>query len=165
MPSAPAESYVDKARRAIRGPADVVLLVRMTAWCVTFRVLKHVLPIESLVALARFGITVPDVRPQARMKDREARVVTLCRWVARFTRVSNRGPCLERSLIVHRYLAALGAHPTLVIGVATGESATNPLRGHAWVVVDGEAVDETPQSLAGFHAVVEFEADGHRVSA
>jgi hypothetical protein len=33
------------------------------------------------------------------------------------------------------------------------------------VVVDGVALDETEESLSGFHTVVEFDAGGHRVPA
>jgi hypothetical protein len=169
-------SYLAKARRQVRGPADVLLLARMTAWCVALRALKHVVPLATLVRMAHPRRTqrtkiAPGTRNHGKgagqapgTKDQEP-VVVLSRWVARFTRLSARGPCLERSLVAYRYLTLANFEPRLVVGVAPGQANGDPVRGHAWVVVDGVALDETAESLSGFHTVVEFDAGGRRVPA
>jgi hypothetical protein len=152
-----AGGYVAKARQFVHGPSDLWLLARMTVWCCTFRCLKRVVPLPVLVNLARRISPRVDGAP-----DRD-KIVTLARWVSRFTRVSPQGDCLERGLVTYRYLIAQQQSPTLVIGVAASPSAA--VRGHAWVEVAGTPVDDTAESLEGFRPIVSFAANGQRGEA
>lgn len=106
------------------GPWGWLLVVRMAGWRLALSVLKRLMPLERLVRLT--------ASPGARQRDlgREELAV---RVTARLWR-SSEGPCLERSLALHRELGRLGARPELVLGMSRVDSR---LVGHAWVVVDG----------------------------
>ncbi|MBS1819448.1 MAG: lasso peptide biosynthesis B2 protein [Acidobacteria bacterium] len=149
---APPERLV-RLRRELAGPGHAWLLVRLALWCVCLRVLKFLVPLPDLVALVR-----RDPRAARRDPREEQRLVTLTRWASRATQWSSRGDCLERALVAYRYLTAANARPTLVVGLAEGEREA---RGHAWVTVDGMAVDDTTDTLDGFVPVVSFGPDGH----
>jgi Transglutaminase-like superfamily len=68
------------------------------------------------------------------------------------------GNCLERSLVLCRYLSAAGSDPELLVGMRRGEK--DLLEGHAWVVARGHAVGEPPNSLEGYAKVVGFRGEG-----
>jgi Transglutaminase-like superfamily len=133
-------------------PADLWLALRMAGWRLVLPPLKRRLPVTRLVRLMWKGERSRPVTP-----GREARIAELARVVYRSEHASRRGNCLERSLVLYRYLSAAGADPQLVVGLRSGEAA---VRGHAWVAVRGQPVEEPPQSLAGLTHVVSFRGDG-----
>lgn len=153
-----ARALLVRARRELDGPGDVFLMARMVGWALAVRVLKHGVSLPQLVRLACW--VGPVVPPSSK---REEKVVTIARWACRVTRWSSGGNCLERGLIMYRYLAAAGASPTLVVGVAARSHPEDLLRGHAWVKVGNVALGESPESLAGFQPVLAFAADGGSV--
>ena len=55
-----ARGWMAKARTQVSTPADIWLLARMAACCVTLRLLKHVVPLPRLVLLVR-QLHVADV--------------------------------------------------------------------------------------------------------
>jgi hypothetical protein len=136
----------------LTSPADAWLVLRMAGWRLVLPLLKGRLPLTRLVRLMWRGERARPVTAA-----REARVAELARVVYRSEHVSRRGNCLERSLVLYRYLSAAGADPHLVVGIRSGEA---PVRGHAWVTVRGEPVEEPPQSLEGLTRVVSFRGDG-----
>jgi hypothetical protein len=148
--------WLAKVRMQIATPADCWLAARICAWTVVLRLLKHVLPLSTLVRRVRLEPRDIGVR----QPGREVQIITLARWTARATRWSAHGTCLEQALVTYRYLTRLNASPTLVIGVAPSSTPGQPTRGHAWVRVDGCAVDDTAESLDGLHEVVAFDSDG-----
>ena len=86
----------------------------------------------------------------ARDRGHERRTI---RIVARLSRTSG-GNCLERSLVLYRYLARANADPHLVVGMARPDEYL----GHVWVTVDGQPLLETPETLGGYTEVVTFGA-------
>jgi hypothetical protein len=84
----------------------------------------------------------------ARDPEREQRTI---RVVARLSRTSG-GNCLERSLVLYRYLARANADPHLVVGMAKPDEYL----GHVWVTVDGRPLLETSETLGGYTEVVSF---------
>jgi hypothetical protein len=142
------------AASLLTSPADAWLALRMVAWRLVLPLLKGRLSLTRLVRLMWSG---EGARPVT--AAREARVAELARMVYRSEHVSRRGNCLERSLVLYRYLSAAGADPHLVVGMRGGEA---PVRGHAWVTVRGQPVEEPPQSLAGLTRVLSFHGDGAR---
>lgn len=132
----------------VGGLATAWLLVRMGAWSLVLPVLKRLLPLPSLVRLM-------SGKGSGRRSDaREEQVVRSARRVYRMRRP---GSCLERSLLVYRYLSNANADPRLVIGVRREDS---DVIGHAWVLVDGSPLYESSASLELFSTVVEFAPDG-----
>jgi hypothetical protein len=89
-------------------------------------------------------------RRTERNREREQRTI---RIVSRLSRTSG-GNCLERSLVLYRYLARANADPQLVVGMAR----PNEYLGHVWVTVDGRPLLETPETLSGYSKVVSFRA-------
>ena len=135
-------------------PADAWLVLRMAGWRLVLPLMKRRLSLPRLVRLMWRGDRARPVRP-----EREARIADLARVVYRSEHVSRRGNCLERSLVLYRYLSAAGADPQLVVGIRSGEAA---VRGHAWIAVRGDPVEEPPRSLEGLAQVVSFRGDGSR---
>jgi hypothetical protein len=86
--------------------------------------------------------------------DREQETI---RIVARLSRTSSEN-CLERSLVLYRYLARANADPELVIGMAKPDEYL----GHVWVVVNEQPLLETPESLGPYTEVVRFGRGGAR---
>ena len=136
-------------RISLASPRTGWLLTRMVAWKVTLALVKHALPLSTLVRLV-------DPGPRKRAIDAEecARV----EWaVRRLGRVLAGGDCLERSLVSYRFLARAGASPVLRIGLDRDAVRTE---GHAWVTVDDRPVAETAASLAPYVEVAAFTPSG-----
>src|SRR5689334_3451701 len=105
-----APSRLSRVISHFRSFSDLWLAIRVAAWAVALPLLKHVLPIRSLVKLVWR-------RPRLRHDHaRDQRVVTFARWACKVTRPRAGGNCLERGLITYRFLLEGQAAPTLVVG-------------------------------------------------
>ena len=127
--------------------ATASLVIRMGAWSLVLPALKHLVPLPRLVRLmARDprGVRSPD---RERLIERVA---------GRIYRQRQQGTCLERSLVVYRYLTGTDAGPQLVIGVRREDRA---VIGHAWVLVQGSPLYESSAALESFVPVVAFGPD------
>lgn len=91
-----------------------------------------------------------------RDNERERRTTEV---VARLTRVSGDN-CLERSLILYRYLARAGARPCLVVGMAQADEYL----GHVWITVDGHPLLETAEMLRKYQEIAVFGDQGQKAS-
>jgi hypothetical protein len=135
--------------RALAGllarPRDAWLAARAFGWLCALPVLKRTLPLERLVRLMWRA-------PRRGTRDRGQEERTI-RIVSRLSRRSG-GNCLERSLVLYRYLGWANADPDLVVGMARPDEYL----GHVWVTVDGQALLETPETLRGYTEVVRFRA-------
>jgi hypothetical protein len=142
-----------RLRAEVGTPGDVLLGAAIITWALVLRPLKYIVPLPVLIRALRR-------KPQATSRNlrKERQVVAFARWASRVTAFPSRGNCLERSLIAYRYLTALGANPTLVVGFGIGPN--RDVRGHAWVVVDGQPVDDSDDALAGFEETMAFGPDG-----
>ena len=138
-------------------PADAWLALRMLGWRLVLPVLKRALPLPRLVRLMWAG-PGPGAPPSGRL----ARIAELARIVYRSQHHSRAGNCLERSLVLYRYLSAAGADPQLLVGLRPDGAAP---RGHAWVTVNGVEIEEPPEALEGLARVVAFGDGGSRAEA
>jgi Transglutaminase-like superfamily len=129
-------------------PGDLSLALRMAAWRLVLPALKRRMPLEALIDRMWTQAPAEPAGP-----EQEARVADLAAMVFRSEHPYRYGNCLERSLVLCRYLSAAGSDPQLLVGMRRGE---NELEGHAWVVARGHAVGETPESLEGYGRVVGF---------
>jgi hypothetical protein len=132
-------------------PADVCLTARMLGWALVLPVLKFAVPLPRLVRFVWAGPrgTTP------RCSEREARIVALAQRVYRPGPRPDQGRCLQRSLLLYRFLSENSAAPRLVIGVSR---TAGRVEGHAWVLVDDAPVGEPPGVAGGF---VPFAVFGH----
>jgi Transglutaminase-like superfamily len=119
------------ARLAAR-PADCWLVTRMLAWRMVLPVLKRVMPLRRLTTL----MWADHSRPRP---DRGERIVALGRLVFRSGHPKSRDNCLDRSLVLYRYLSGIGAKPRLIVGF---RRESGRVLGHAWVTQSGVPVGD-----------------------
>jgi len=125
----------------------------MAAWRLALPVLKRRMPLPRLVGLMWRGDDPGRPNP-----ERQARVAELTTSVFRSDHRDRPGNCLDRSLVLYRYLSEAGADPRLMVGMRRGER--DALRGHAWVTVEGEPVEESTEPLEEFARLASFRGDG-----
>jgi hypothetical protein len=128
---------------------DASLLGRALFWRATLPLLKRTVPLRTLVRW---------MSPTDRQEDaayRSARLETVRRFVADGGRLVVSENCLERSLMLYRFLAEAGADPRLVMGVNRDGNSTD---GHAWIELAGEPLADT--TTGRFTPMLVFGADG-----
>jgi len=119
------------------------LRLRMVPWAYALPVLKKLLPLPVLARLAW---------PRRRSR-RPVAVETVLTTVLRLWPVRSRQNCLERSLLLYRYLSWAGAEPMLATGLRReGER----LHGHAWVSVAGRPVGDSIDEVSTYTPLVAF---------
>lgn len=134
-------------------PGHALLMARMLGWACALAVLKWTIPLDALVRLAWR-------RPHDRIRQTTSElVVTLARRACRVIRWPGAGNCLERALVTYRFLLMTGARPTLHTGLR--RDTTGRWRGHAWVEIDGRAIDERSDTSSAFSALLTFGPDGN----
>jgi hypothetical protein len=137
------------ASLARAGPAGWLLVARMLGWRAALPLLRRRMSLTALVELAAHPNAAPDIVAQRRV----------LRFAHAFYRRTE-GTCLERSLLVFRYLGHAGAAPELVVGfMREGEG----LIGHAWVEVEGRPLLELEDPTTRYVSIVRFGSDGRRV--
>jgi hypothetical protein len=137
------------------GAGGVWLALRLLAWRMALPHLKRVVPLAALVRLMW-----PRRRSVERNRKREQRIAAgVDRVFGRDDRRSKEN-CLERSLLVYRFLAQAGADPQLVWGVRKND---DKLMGHAWVVLDGRPLARPDERLDSFTPITTYGPKGHRV--
>ena len=152
--------------------------VRLWLWAGMIRVLKPLVPIGSLVRLARTPgpganrsnrgqAPIPGSGPDrsARLRRAERFEARLRAYLESRRRFPFRAPanCLERSLGAYRLLCGAAAGPELVVGVR--RSPARGVEGHVWVTARGRVLAERPEDLAMFTTIVTFDAGGRQRTA
>ncbi len=133
-------------------PGDPWLAARIFAWAAFVRVAKYAMPLRTLVT-----IVSPSPRQGLRDSRREQQIARFADWASRIVRPMTQGNCLERSLVAYRYLVGAHADPRLVIGFRRDDRG---VLGHAWVLVDGKPLSDSPATIAEYQVAVSFEAGG-----
>jgi hypothetical protein len=139
------------ARKAVTAIAVASWLPRYVAYAA----LRRVFPLASV---ARWAWSPART---GRDPAREARMIACVHRLRQFL-APRGGDCLPASLVFYHAFSRRGASPTLNVGF---RRADRGLDGHAWVVVDGECVDDTADNLAGFVVAFSFDRDGQLSSA
>ena len=135
------------AARLLTGPSAWWLALRTVWWLAVLPILKRVLPLPRLAHLMWSGGSA-----DCRQPDREELTVAIVRGFSR----SSGGNCLERSLVLYRFLSRANANPELVAGMSKPEDFI----GHAWVEVEGRPLLETPEAVAPYVEVMRFGVGG-----
>ena len=139
-------------RTHVRSPSDALLVTRLLGWRLALAVLKRTVPIATLVRL----MAKPTGTP---VRD-TSRIVELVDWIYAPRRNRDPGNCLDRSLVLYRFLSGTEPETRLVLGIRPGSSA---LEGHAWVLAGDRAIGQTPVDGGSFATFATFAADGRRV--
>jgi hypothetical protein len=119
----------------------------MAFWALVLPWLKYVVPPRALARLMWRSARITQRDPEGEM-----RIAALSHLVHRGRR-RRRYNCLERSLIAYRFLSEANADPQLVLGI---RRPSRRLEVHAWVVVDGAPVRESPAALRGIEPLIAF---------
>ena len=127
-----------------------LLIGRLLPVYVLLGLAKHLVALRRLVR----WVWCSPVGPRNRQAERR-----LAAGVARLSQLTGMRDrdCLQRSLLLYRVLSRAGAEPTLVVGFQRLDSQ---IIGHAWVVVDGQAVVEPDADIVRFSATLHFGAQG-----
>jgi hypothetical protein len=133
-------------------PADSWLAARILCWAAFVRLAKYAIPLRILVQ-----IVSPAPRGGPRDPRRERQIALFADWASRIVRPRASGNCLERSLASYRYLVRAHADPRLVIGFRRDEGG---VLGHAWVLVDGQPLSDSPATIAEYQVAMSFDAGG-----
>ncbi len=132
-------------------PPDLWIALRTLGWMTGLPVLKRILALSRLVRLMH-----RDASGTVRDVTREQRIVGIVR---RLCRVSG-GNCLERSLILYRFLGEAGATPKLVMGIGHPDAYA----GHVWVTIDAAPLLEIPETVAAYTELMTFDETGRLIS-
>ena len=95
--------------------------------------------------------------PRSETPERQKRIATLAGGLSGPARIRALDNCLERSLLVYRFLSKAGAEPELMVGFARRGGA---VQGHAWVNLDDQGLWGEDGSLGEFETVICFGRDG-----
>jgi Transglutaminase-like superfamily len=148
----PRTARVRRVATELARPADGLLATRIFAWTAFVRLAKYAMPLRTLVK-----IVSPRSRPGPRDRRRERQIALFADWASRIVPPATTGNCLERSLVAYRYLVRAHADPRLVIGFRRGDTG---VLGHAWILVDGQPLSDSPASVAEYEVAMSFAADG-----
>jgi Transglutaminase-like superfamily len=141
-------------RKHVRSPSDALLVLRLLAWRMALAVLKRTVPIATLARLM--------ASPGGRSPRNSQRIVELVDWLYAPRRGRELGNCLDRSLVLYRFLSHNEPGTRLVLGMRRGSSE---LEGHAWVISGDRSIGEAPAEGGGFVPLATFAADGRRLEA
>jgi hypothetical protein len=123
-----------------------LVLCRLLPGYLMIGLLKRVVPLRWL---ARWAWRPPS---GPRNREAERRLAAGVFRLSQLTGLHDRD-CLHRSLLLYRVLSRAGADPTLVVGFQQMEGR---ILGHAWVIVDGQAVIEPEVNVSRFSPALGF---------
>jgi hypothetical protein len=133
----------------LRTRADVWLAARMLAWRLVLPALKRVVSIDTLARAMRHG---RGPRPAE-----EDSVVRLAAWIYGSRPLTGGQNCLERSLVLYRYLSHTNPDARLVVGFRNGE---RDVEGHAWVAVGERSMGADTDELGAYAPLIAFGPEG-----
>lgn len=135
----------------VRTRADAWLAVRMFAWRLVLPVLKRALPLDTLArAMGRRRGSAAE----------EEQVLRLASWIYGSRPLTGGDNCLERSLLLYRYLSRTNPEVRLVLGFRNGGQA---VEGHAWVVAGDRPMAADTDERGAYAPLVSFGRDGRIV--
>ena len=137
--------------RIIKHPRDAWLMVRLLLWAIVLPVCKRIVPLRKL---APFMWGSPTT---LRNLTQEQKITTIVRWIYIFI-FPNETSCLERSLLLYRYLSRNNTDPRLVTGMRRTEDRN--WKGHAWILVDSKPFEEALTSIQEFRPLIVFGREG-----
>ncbi len=120
---------------------------RMLTWAIALQVLRYLLSLPRLVQLMTRSA---HARSRHDAADRQ-RVLALAHALYGPLAPPDSG-CLQRSLLIFRFLGETGASPRLVVGV---RKVAGRVLGHCWVTVDGERVGEPADTSRDYSMIFE----------
>jgi hypothetical protein len=140
-------------RAHVRSPSDALLALRLFGWRLALTALKRAVPIARLVQL------MADLPPRNLSRD-TGEIVELVDWIYASRRDADLGNCLDRSLVLYRFISRNEPRARLVLGMRQGPGK---LEGHAWVLAGDREIGANPDHGPGFQPLAVFDANGRKV--
>jgi hypothetical protein len=127
-----------RARRLLRQPGDIILTIRigLFIWRLPHRLRRH--PLPELLNAIRAGKR-PYAQNIAIGMERIIRLRTP--WLVRH-RFGSHNTCYTRALSLYRFLDAGNQDLRIHFVVEPARSPGERIRGHAWVTVDDQVLEE-----------------------
>ena len=135
----------------LKAPSDFWLIIRVSSWALILPVLKRIIPLKPLVRL------LWSSSGRLRNHKQELKIAKIVQWIYVFA-YSKEKSCLQRSLLLYRYLSMNNSEPQLITGMK--QDAHKNWKGHAWVLVDGKPFGDFEANAAEFQPLVAFEKGG-----
>src|SRR5437763_1247565 len=135
-------------RLRLLNPSLIFLATRMLAWALLLPFLKRIRPLPDVVRIMHR-------RPSGKffINYCQQDVIAVAGRIYR----SAQGKCLEKSLLLYRYLLATGNDPKLAVGF---RKMDRQWMGHSWVIVGNCPIDEPAAALKDFSRLLIFNSDG-----
>ena len=122
----------------IRSPDDIpqIFIVGYFIWTISGKLHGRDLP--SLLSSLRLGARIPARDPYS-SAERIYRLRTPWLWLPI---MSAKNTCYVRAMTLYRFLDPGSSDLKIHFGVEPGVTPEDRLRGHAWVTLDGEVIEE-----------------------
>lgn len=130
--------FARATRKALLGPSEALLLLRMSAWVVALSV---GVKLFSLPRALRLVSTRTRNRVSAPKDETQKRFAGLVDLLLKADLLAFKPICWKRAAVLHRYLALNGISSHIIFGVR--KEPNGSVRGHAWLESDGEVILES----------------------
>jgi len=146
------------ARKAVLGPAEAFLLLRMAGWVTVLSLAVKALPLPRAL-----GLLSTRTRPRAQIREAatKKRLADSIDLLLKADLLILKPICWKRAAVLHRYLALNGISTRIQFGMR--READGSLSGHAWLEESGSPILEaTPPNYAvtySFPSSENFEGD------
>lgn len=152
--NSPIVSSWSSTRRRIRRLGELkasewLVLFQLVPAASAIRLASHQARVERLARWLGESEAAARFVPLACGRLSDSELFRLADWATRLTKGEQR--CLQRSLVLHWLLARRGRAPVLEVGVALRDGQ---LLSHAWVVVGGQPLGDTPATLTQFRTIL-----------
>jgi len=126
------------ARKAVHGPAEAFLLLRMAGWVLLLSIAVKVFSLPRALRLVSTKARLPTQPPEGRIQQGLADAIDL---LLKTELLILRPICWKRAAVLHRYLALNGVATRILFGVRRDPDGS--VNGHAWLEAGGKPILET----------------------
>ena len=130
--------FARATRKAVSGPSEALLLLRMSAWVVVLSVAVRLFPLPRALRLVSTGTRKSSGAPREETQKRLAAAVDL---VLKSELLAFKPICWKRAAVLHRFLALEGIRTQILFGMS--KEPNGSLSGHAWLESNGEVILES----------------------
>ena len=125
-------------RKAVLGPAEALLLLRMAGWTLVLSVAVKVFPLPRALSLVSTNTRRPSETSESETQKRLAAAIDL---LLKTNLLILKPICWKRAALLHRYLALNGITTRILFGMRREPDGS--VSGHAWLEASGRPLLET----------------------
>ena len=126
------------ARKAVHGPAEAFLLLRMAGWVLLLSIAVKIFSLPRALRLVSTKTRLPTQPLEGGIQQRLADAIDLLLKTDLFIL---KPVCWKRAAVLHRYLALNGIATQILFGVRRDPDGS--VSGHAWLEAGGKPILET----------------------